>query len=184
MPGIYYTVCRKCGANLSEIDCYDSLYWEGKEIPLRHPGESSDLEKLTREQAARTGILHRFTAYGCRGCGSVSYVKTLALPTVGTGVSLLLLLVSVAAFAKFVSSNPWWCALAAAIVILPFIMLDVYLNRLRTSRRHGFIADTSCKECASSDTAVIGQLLFNEKAALRCGSCGERQRRLDRTAIS
>ena len=87
MPAIFYTACRKCGASGAETSWYDSLLRDGKDIPLHHPGESFDLKKfgLTREKAARAGVLHRFEAYACRTCGAVSYARTLALPTELTG---------------------------------------------------------------------------------------------------
>ena len=186
MPGVYHTACRACGANLAETDWYDSLFREGKEIPLRHPVESIDLEKydLTREKAARSGVLHRLRAYGCHKCGAVTYVKTLALPTELTGVFLLLLLGTVAGFALLVTRKPWWCALVVAVVLVPYVKLDVYLNRLLTLKKHGFAVDTLCTNCGSSDTVQVSQLLLGEKAPLRCNGCGERQRFVDHVGWS
>src|SRR5215469_1940482 len=77
MPGVYFTACQKCGADVVETDWSYSLYWEGKDIPLVHPCESLELQEyqLTWDQAACNGILHCFEAYACRSCGVVTYVK-------------------------------------------------------------------------------------------------------------
>jgi hypothetical protein len=186
MPEVYYLSCRKCGANSCETGWYDALFRDGKEIPLRHPIESLELEKfhLTRETAARSGVLHRFKAFGCRKCGSVSYVKFLALPTALTGLFLVIIAASLAAFAVLVSNSIWWCALLAAIILVPAIKMDIFVSRSKAQHKHGFVVHKSCVNCGSSDTAKIGDVLISDKLPLLCKSCGERQNFLDHTAVS
>lgn len=185
MPIIHNYKCQNCGDESFVVHHCLSLRIDDKEIPLPHPGESSEILKYgcTRLQAAKAGRLYENEAYACDSCKELFYKPSLELPkgmppSRKSNIILGILIFPLMVYLKFNGVDV--CTISG--VFLPIgIVFVLVVSRIEEKRLHRrLIAEHSppevknCPYCNSEQIAPLSDLhlRIGDNLPLKCPACG------------
>jgi hypothetical protein len=199
MPLIYTAHCPDCGHRFGTSDVTLAVQLDdGTLVPLRHPGESSDLERagFTMKRANDEARLVRCTHYVCRRCGGL-YGRRASLAPFGC-LSFILSVIAMGLLAPPVgwvlfarSHRPDGRSVpvfAALVCMAGAIVWSIRRWETRTYRRHlpgrPPLADDRCCAAATRRDLVAFSRATWWRRRFPCAQCGGHAVSVATTGIS